>query len=459
MLILKDKLLRITIFRTALPAMMEMVLYMLIGIVDVAVVGRLGAAPLAAVGLGAEIFFAVVLVLEALGIGSAVLVAHAKGAGRIEEAHKIAGQTVLLGVLIGLLAGILGLVFTKDILTLFNVEREVFTQAAAYLHITFWVTPLAITLYMICTVYRGWGRTEIPMYIALVVNIINCVGDYVLVYGKFGFPQLGVAGAAWATAIAHVVGFIIAVVFLLQGKGDLKIHWNLLKGFDVSLVKRIFSLGVPSFTEHFFNNFSTILSVYLIVSAGTLSFASHQVGVTVESLSFMPGIGIAIAATALVGKSIGAKDYAEAQRMARGSMEFALVIMGFFALIFAVIPYYVAALFTNDQEIIAVAGMLIRIAALEQLTIAAAMVLGGILRGAGDTKTPMIITTAATWFFRLPLIYLFIRVLHLPIQYVWLIFVSDWLLRTVVFIIVYRRQTWLKNGGIAPLSNRSGRET
>lgn len=442
MLILKDKQLRVTIFRTALPAMMEMILYMLIGVVDIAIVGRLGAAPLAAVSLGAEIFFAVVLILEALGIGSAVLAAHAKGAGRLEEARRIAGQTVLLGVLIGVLAGALGLLFTQDILTLFKVEREVFIQAAAYLHITFWITPLALTYYMICTVYRGWGRTEIPMYIALAVNVINSVGDYVLVYGKFGFPQLGVAGAAWATAVAHVIGFLIALVFLLRGKGNLRINWNLLHSFDLGLIKRIFSLGIPSFMEHFFNNFSTIVSVFFIVSAGTLSFASHQVGVTVESLSFMPGIGVAIAATALVGKSIGARDLLEAQRMARGSMEFALIIMGFFAIIFALIPYQVAALFTNDRDIIVIAGMLIRIAALEQLTIAAAMVLGGILRGAGDTRTPMLITIFITWAFRLPLIYLFIRILYLPIQYVWLIFVSDWLLRTIIFTIVYRRRAW-----------------
>lgn len=444
MLILQDKQLRLTIFRTALPAMMEMILYMLIGIVDVAIVGRLGAAPLAAVGLGAEIFFGAVLILEALGIGSAVLVAQAKGAGRFEAADRIAGQTVMLGLIIGIIAGALGLIFTEAIVGLFDVEPAVFSQAAAYMRITFWVAPLALTFYMICTVYRGWGRTEIPMYIALVVNIINCVGDYILVYGKLGFPQLGVAGAAWATAAAHVVGFIIAVTFLLRGKGQLRIPRNLLSGFDLKVIRKIFSLGVPSLAEHFFNNFSTIISVYLLVSAGTLAFASHQVGVTVESLSFMPGIGVAIAATALVGKSIGARDYGEAQRMARGTMEFALLVMGCFGLVFALFPYNVASLFTTDREIIAIAGLLLRIAALEQLTIAIAMVLGGILRGAGNTRTPMIITVLATWVYRLPMLYLVIRVLQLPIQFAWMVFVSDWLLRAIVFTVIYRRRKWLQ---------------
>lgn len=452
MLILQDKQLRATILRTALPAMMEMILYMLIGIVDVAIVGRLGASPLAAAGLGAEIFFAVVLVLEALGIGSAVLVAQAKGAGRFEDANQIASQTILLGLLIGLIAGALGLIFTEDIIRLFNVEAEVFTQAVAYLHIAFWATPIALTFYMICTVYRGWGRTEIPMYMALAVNIINIAGVYILVYGKFGFPRMGVAGAALATSIAHVCGFVIGVIFLSRGQGQLKVQWQWMKKLSLSVIRKIFSLGIPSFAEQFFNNFSTITSVYLIVSTGTLAFAAHQVGVTVESLSFMPGIGIAIAATALVGRSIGARNTAEARRMARGTMEFALLIMGCFGVVFALFPYQVASLFTNDREIINIAGLLLRIASLEQLTIAIAAVLGGILRGTGDTRTPMFITILLTWAYRIPMLYLVIRVLHLPIQFAWMVFVSDWLLRSIILTVIYRRKKSLQRG---PITNEA----
>ena len=440
LLILRDKPLRSTILRTALPAMTEMVLYMLIGIVDVAIVGRLGAAPLAAAALGAEIFFAVVLILEALGLGAAVLVAQAKGAGDFDRANRIASQTILLGIIIGITAGALGLIYTEDIIGLFNVEAAVFTQAVAYLHIAFWVTPVALVFYMICTVYRGWGRTEIPMYMALAVNIVNIVGDYVLVYGKFGFPHMGVAGAALATSIAHVVGITLGAWYLIKGRGNLHVQWRLIRKIDLSLIKEIFSLGIPTLVEQFFNNFGTILSVFFIVSAGTVAFAAHQVGVTVESVSFMPGIGIAIAATALVGRSVGARDRIQARRMARGTMEFAFLIMGCFGIIFALIPYHVAALFTNDQEIIRIAGLLLRIASLEQLTIAAASVMGGILRGTGDTRTPMIISALLTWAYRLPMLYLVICVLHLPIHFAWMIFVSDWLLRTLIFVIIFRRR-------------------
>ncbi|HWQ73869.1 MAG TPA: MATE family efflux transporter [Syntrophomonas sp.] len=440
LLIIKNKTLRSSIIRTALPAMLEMCLYMLIGIVDVAVVGHLGAAPLAAVSLGSEIFFAVLLTLASLGIGSAVLSAQAKGAGNVEEAERIAGQTVLLGIIMGILAGIAGYHWADNIVGIFRVEPEVHALAVTYIRITFSVVPLAILNFMISNLYRGWGRTEIPMYVAIAVNIINCVGCYVLVYGKFGLPALGVAGSAIATALANVAGCLAITTILIRGGGGLKLRWSAVSRLRRQVLNRIFSLGLPSFAEQFFNYMSTLTSVYLIVITGTVSYAAHQVGVIVESISFMPGFGIAIAATSLVGQSIGARDKTRLLQSTRGSIEFGLLFMGCFTLLFALFPFQIAGLFTQDPAIVAIAGTLLRIASMEQLTMALSMVLGGVLKGSGNTRTPMLIAVLATWLYRIPLLYLVVVVLGKPVQYAWLVFVSDWLLRSIAFFIAYRRQ-------------------
>jgi len=440
LLIFKNKPLRTTILRTALPAMLEMILYMLIGIVDVAVVGRLGAVPLAAASLGAELFFEVILFLAALGIGSAVLVAQAKGAGKIHEAEQIAGQTVLLGLLLGCVSGLLVFFNADFIVGLFHVEPAVHVLAIQYVQITFTIAPLAVLYSMLSSLYRGWGRTDIPMYVAVVLNVVNCAGCYVLVYGKFGFPAMGVAGSALATALAHVVGFIIILSVLIRGKGGLQLHWTAIRRLQKLVLKKIFNLGIPSFMEQFFNNLSIMIAVYLIVFTGTVSYASHQVGVIVESISFMPGFGIAIAATTLVGQSVGARDKERLLQSTRGTIEFGLLFMGFFALMFALFPFQIAGLFTKDAAIIAIAGILIRIASLEQLTIALSMVLGGFLKGSGNTRTPMMITILATWVYRIPMLYLVIMVLDQPIQIAWLVFISDWLLRSIAFYIAYRRR-------------------
>lgn len=445
MVILKNKELRQRILQTSLPAIGEMVLYMVIGVVDIAVVGRLGAAPLAAVGLGAELFFSVILFLEALGMGSSVLIAQSKGAGKMKYAARVAGQTFTMALIIGFITAFAGLKYGGDLLGLFAVEADVYQQALNYITITFWISPLALAYCMTNAIFRGLGRTDIPLKIAVITNIINCAGDVVLVYGLLGFPAMGVAGAALATSVAHVIGFFISAAVLLGGWSEIRVDFRCLYAIYLPAVRDIFRLGLPSLAEQFFHTMAYLTSAYLIVYMGTMAFASHQVALTIESISFMPGMGVAIAATALVGQAVGARNREDALMVSRASIELILFIMGILGIIFALFPHFIAGLFTNDREIITTTAVLIRIAALEQLTIAASMVLGGILKGSGDTRTPFLIMTSFTWLFRLPLMYLFIRILHFPISYLWGLFVVDWALRTIVFAAVYRHRDLMKH--------------
>lgn len=438
MILVKDPLLRKNIIKISAPAMAEMTLYMLIGVVDIAIVGRLGASELAAVGLGAEIFLSLVLLFEALAVGASVLAAQAKGARDTARVIAIGTNTILLALLLGVIPLVIGLFGVDAILSIFSLEPIVYQEAKKYLLVTFKFAPIAVFVYMINAYFRGLGRTDIPMYVALVMNIINTVGDYILVYGKFGFPMLGVQGAAWATSLAHTVGLVVLLIILLNNVFKFNYRENI--RVSLVLIKNILKIGLPSFAEYFFSVLSSFTSIFLIVFIGTVAYASHQVALTVESISYMPGFGMAVAATALVGHAFGAKDKTGLQKSARGTLEAALVMMGIFGVLFLAFPFFIAKLFTTDPQVIGVTGVLIRIAGLEQLTIAASMVLGGILKGIGDTKSPMLISTFFTWGFRLPLMYLFIIVLSLPVAYVWMIFVTDWFLRTITFTLIYRKK-------------------
>lgn len=449
MLIGNDVVLRKRILTTAGPAMVEMIMYMVIGVVDIAVVGRLGAAPLAAVSLGSEIFFSLVLFLEALAVGSTVLAAQAKGADNLGQIRSVTAHTLVIGIVLGLLVQQAGLAYTSKILGLFSVEASVFAQARSYLLVTFQVAPFALILYMINSVFRGLGRTNIPMLIALVMNLFNVIGDYVLVYGLWGFPALGVEGAAVATSAAHVIGFILAVLALVTGQAGIRLRMVDFIRLRIVGFKEILTLGIPSLLEQFFHTTSHMVSIYLLVFLGTVSFATHQLAVTVESISFMPGFGMGIAATALVGQAIGAKNLTAAHKAARGCWEMALIIMGFFALVFALAPGLVASLFTNDKDIIDLSKTIIRIASLEQLTIAFSMTASGILKGSGDTRTPMWISSIFTWLFRLPLMFVLVKILSAPLAYIWMLFVADWLLRTIIYLIIYRRGRWLRGPAVA----------
>ncbi len=430
------------ILSIAWPAVFEMVLYMLIGVADVAFVGRLGATPLAAVSLGAEFFFGVVLTLTSLGVGATVLSARYTGAKDYAQVNQVAAQVLILAFILGIFTGLGGWMLSSYIISFFAVEAAVSQIAVGYLRVTFAVAPLALCLYMGNGVFRGNGQTRVPMTIALITNIFNIIGSYTLVFGKFGFPQLGGLGAALATSLAHILGFTLMMAAMISGRWGVRLNLRELLRPRRRTITKILGLGIPAGAEEFFRNASMIASSLILVHLGTQAFASHQIALTVESLSYMPGFGMAIAATSMVGQSLGAKKPLVARQAAFKSLQFALVIMGMAGLLFFFFPELLARFFTNDLYLISTAAIAIKIAAFEQVAIAAEMVFAGALRGTGDTKSPMLVAFFGIWFFRLPLVWIMIKHLHLGLYHVWILFVIDWYLRAAVLLVIFLRVKW-----------------
>ncbi|NLW45303.1 MAG: MATE family efflux transporter [Syntrophomonadaceae bacterium] len=440
------------IVSTAWPAVLEMALYMLIGLADVAFVGRIGAVHLAAVSLGAEVFWGIILTLTNLGIGATVLTAQYTGARRFQEINRLAAQVLVMAFSLGLITGVAGWFLSPSIIAFFAVEDAVAAIAVQYLRATFAAAPLALCLYIGNGIFRGNGNTRVPMTIALLVNIVNILASYTLVFGRFGFPQLGGLGAGIAASSAHFVGFLLMLSAMLSGRWGVRLNLRELLPVRGQVISRMFTLGFPTGLEEFFRNASTVASSLILVHLGTQAFASHQIAIAVESLSFMPGHGIAIAATAVVGQALGARKPELARRAAIMSFQFAAFIMGLAAVVFYLCPGFLAGLFTHDKSLLTTAGILIQIAALEQIPIAAEMVFAGALRGTGDTRTPMLVSLIATWFFRIPLLWVMVKVLHLQLYQIWFLFVADWCLRAIAILFIILRVKW---ENIVPVNHQS----
>ncbi len=419
-----------------------MVLYMMIGIADVAFVGRLGGAPLAGIALGAEFFFGVLLTLNSLGTGATILAAQYTGAGKSERVGEVMAQTMLIGVVLGTVTGLAGYYGSPYVIGLFHVEPEVARIAIGYMQITFAISPVVLCLYMGSGVFRGTGMTRVPMTIAIFTNIINVIGIYALVFGKWGFPALGGLGSAVATVIAHCAGILLFLAAALYGKWRVKLDPRQLLKPSWKIMKRIIGLGLPTTFEDFLRSANTVISSYLLVNLGTAAFAAHQIAITVESVSYMPGVGFAIAATAVVGQKLGACEPDTAKLVVNRCLAFAGAVMGTAGVCFLLAPGYIAALFTNDQVLIGLAGTAIFIAGFEQLSLATEFVFAGAFRGAGDTRTPMIVSFLGMWLFRLPGLYLVIFVEQWGLTGVWTVFVLDWTIRAIVMFILLRRFDW-----------------
>jgi len=428
----------------AWPAILEMILHMMVGIVDTAMVGRLGPRELAAVGLGSRILFAVVFLFAAMGTGAAALVARAVGARDWSGANRIAAQAMVLGFLAGAAISLVGFTAGDYLFSLIRLEPLVARLVREYLQITMLPAALILPLFIANAILRGAGNTRAPLLIALITNGINIIGDYVLIFGRGGFPALGVAGAAAATAAAQVLGSLLALAVLFWGDPLLRLQPGDFLGWDGKLVGRILRLSLPAGLEELVFSAGGMVFTLMVTSLGTVPFAAHQIATSVESLSYMPGHGFAIAAATTVGQSLGARHPEEAKEGGWQGAKLALLVMTGTGLLFFGFPRHLAAFFApGEAEVIALGATAIRISALEQPAIALEMVLAGALRGAGDTRFPLLVTSLGFWLVRMPLTYLVVFVWRLPLGAVWVVTAIDWFFRSILLYRYYRRGKWL----------------
>ena len=430
------------IFALALPAIAEMMAHTLVWTADTAMVGRLTAADIAGVNLGVQIMFTLGNVMGAIGIGATALVARNIGAKDNERAEYIAGLAISLGIIVALVLGTLGIVFARSIFTAIVKDPEVIRIGSSYSRIVFTGTFFVIPLIISSSILRAAGNTVVPMISAMVANAINIVGDYVLIFGKLGFPALGADGAAIATAASQAIGFFICFAFLVKGTNGIKLRRKNMFNFKKESLGTLINLSMPAGMETFMNEGSRLLSSFWIAQLGTIAFAANSLAVAAESLSFMPGNGFAVAAAASVGQSLGAGDRDTAERIAKRSVTYAALLMGAVGLAFFFFPYNIMRVFSTDLASVAEASKAIRIGAFEQVPIAIGMVMSGALKGAGDTKGPFRISLVTNFLFRLPLIFAIVFLINGNISYVWAATALQYGVEATLMVIRYSKGHW-----------------
>ncbi|MBB6214655.1 putative MATE family efflux protein [Anaerosolibacter carboniphilus] len=433
---------RNNIFKLAGPAILEMTLQTLVWTVDTAMIGRLDPASISAVALGAQMMFITMAVFGSIGIGATAMVARNVGAEDLKRGEKVAAQALTIAIVISILLSTLGILFSKEIFAFVVDDTQLIAYGSIYLRYVliggFFLIPLGVSN----AILRGAGNTVVPLKAALFANIFNIVGDYVLIFGKWGFPQLGVKGAAIATGLAQMLGAFISLYYLFSGRCGIKVYVRDLFILDKEILSKLFRLSIPAAFEITMNDGSRLLSSFWIAKLGIIHFAANAVAVAAESISFMPGYGFAIAATTLMGQRLGAQEVDVAHKSTMKSVQYAVILMGIVAILFFAVPRPIMALFTSDPETLDLAARCIRVGALEQIPIAIAMVISGALKGAGDTKGPFYISLATNLGVRLPLIFAIVFFWKLSIVYVWIATALQFTLEAVLMILRYKRGKW-----------------
>lgn len=433
-----------TIFRLAMPAILENILNTAVWMFDTAMIGRLSAEALSAVGFGSQLAFTLVNIVSAMGIGASAIVARYIGANEPEKADKVISQSFMISLIISVFLLGANLFLARPFFISTIEDPQVIKLGIQYVKIVSFGIVFLIPTMVLNAALRGAGNTKLPMFSALVANLLNVVGDYVLIFGYYGFPRMEVKGAAIATTLSQMVGFIITFVYLIAGQDIVRLNLKDSIKIDMDVIKQLYKLSLPSCLEEFSHSGSRLLSSIWITRLGTAAFAAHQVAVSAESMSFMPGYGFAVAASTLAGQNLGARQPEEAERSAIASLKLALILMSGVGLVFLIFSHQLMSLFTSIDEVKNLAAACIRVAAFEQPTLAVSMILGGALRGAGDTPGTFKVGLIGTWLVRLPLIFAVVFMLKKTVIYVWIATVIQFVVEAGLMYLRFRKGHWKK---------------
>lgn len=433
-----------TATEVAWPSALEAVLVQLISSADLIMVGGLGAVAISAVGITTQPRFILLAVIFSLNVGVTAVVARRRGEGNREEANKTLRQSLLICTVLSIFLSSLGIISARPLILFAGAQSDVVESAVIYFRIICvgnFFTSLSLT---INAAQRGAGNTKISMKTNVAANLVNLVFNYLLIHGHFGFPALGVTGAAIATAIGNFVGFLLSLKSITFANEFLEVKRNQSWKPERQTLKSIINISGSAFIEQVFIRVGFFTTNKLIASLGTVDFATHQICMNIVSISFAFGDGLGIAASALVGQNLGAKRADIATIYGKSLQRMSLTVGLIFVIAFILGRYFFVSLYTNDAAVIAAGANIMIIIALTSPIQASNVVITGSLRGAGDTKFVAytsfisigIVRPGATWLFCYPL--------GLGLIGAWFAFGTDQSLRFIINYARFLKGEWTK---------------
>ncbi|MFO7618806.1 MAG: MATE family efflux transporter [Thermoplasmata archaeon] len=403
--------------------------------------GEIGRDSIAGQGLGSQVVFLTHALMMAVSAGTIALVARYTGAQQKARAERVMEQSIIIGIILSVILTLLGWFFGGYAVELFGAGPEVQSLAEVYVKYVFLGTVFSFFTFIMGAALRGAGDMKTPMIIAAITNVVNIFLNYVLIFGHFGFPAMGVKGAAIATSIGFAVGAVAYIYLLLARKLALNMP-AAGKRFVKGVVRKIMKIGTPAAAEQAVLQTGFLFYTAIIVYFGSAALAGHQIGARIQSLAFMPGMGFAMAATALVGQYLGARKPDVAEHSGWESTKLAMLVMCGIGAVMFVFAKQLSALFVDDAETIEYAALWMRLQALAMPAIGIHFTLSGALRGAGDTRWPLNVSAIGMFAVRLPIAIILGFTLGLGILGAWIAFVVEYNVRALIIAWRFRKGHW-----------------
>src|SRR5262245_10766354 len=427
------------VWTLAWPAIAANLLHATVGLVDIKIVGVLGARAVAAVTTGNRIFFVLQALLMGVTAGTTALVARAWGAGDRVEAARLTRASTVAGALLAAVLGVPGVVFAEQLAGFFRLDPETLALAATFIRWTSGFNAAFAVFFVLGTALRAAGDTRTPLWLGATANVVNVVLVYGLVNGLFGLPRLGVAGAAIASGLAFTASGALTLWLWLSGR------FVIGAGPRGSLTRArlgaLLRIGWPAALEQVAWQGGFILFLWIVSLYGTAPYAAYGIGVSILAVSFVVGFGFSIAAGTLVGQRLGAGDGVGAEASGWRAMRLsvaAMVVLGG-AIIAGARP--IARLMIDDAEVVRLTVAFIYILGAMQPLMAVEFALGGALRGAGDTRFPFLAVLAGLVGVRCTLAALFAWA-GLPVEWIFAALIGDYVVKASILVWRFRSGAW-----------------
>jgi len=425
-----------------LPTILENVLQLLAGVVTTAMVGRLMADDISAQGISNRLYQIFFALFRGLGMGATVIVALYYGKKELARCRRVIEQAYLTAIPIIGIALFVILVFPERILSIFSSDKELVKTAVSYSRIAAWAIPSMAVICFNTAAFNGQGNTKVPMFIAVILNIVNVIVGYVFIFGIGSVGGWGITGAAMATVISQFVGAVIGLFILYRKIGyfNLSPHNEKFFSFDKFEVKNFFATGMPAAMEHMFWQFSAIIMSKVLLGYGSNVYAAYQLGLQAEMLTEMPAQGFVVASTTLSARAIGQKDSPLYKSYFTQLIKMAFVIAIFAAASLFIFPLQFMQLLTNKPDLQQIGAGYVFLMGFAQIPQVTSKVYNGLIRSSGGKRVPMYMSFIGIWIVRVPLVILFGWILKMDVRLIWITIAADNIMRMVLSIIYMKRK-------------------
>ena len=441
------------ILRLALPCIAESLFATLVGFIDTAMVGSLGAHATASIGAVAAFTWFNHSLLSMISVGGTAIVARLIGAREQREAENVASQVFWMALMLSIAQFGFVQLCAPFVPALLQADPSLHADSALYLRCLSFGFLINHTAQCLGGLLRGAGDTKTSMISGMIANVANMVLNFLMIYESrtitvlgLSFPMFGfgwgVAGAAIASAVANSLAGIFVFVRMLNKNAAVHLRICKLTQLKLDVWKRILRIGAPAAVERCAVNVGQMVFSAMISSVGVTAIAAHTLAIQIEGLGYMPAYGFSVAATAMVGQRLGAKDPEGARYAGKRAAGISLALLTLVGVGTFVFSRPLISLFTPDMDVRMVGAMLVRICSFEQPFNALNSVFSGALQGAGDTRRPMVYSFVSMWFVRILFAWIFGVMLNMGVAAIWWCMVADLGCRSVLFAHRYFQGKW-----------------